>query len=205
MNKPILCVDFDGVVHSYTSGWKGATIIPDPPVPGALKWLWKATEWFDVQIYSSRSKDPEARVAMWAWMVKHSADVFGPGHPMSNDDEEAAYPITFAYEKPAAFLTIDDRAYCFDGDWSELDPADLTQFKPWNKRPPVPKLGATGAFPDGKLGEHDEGALQFGVASSGDLVHVNFGKPVSWFALPKNDAKALAALLMKHATGGKQN
>ena len=31
MPKPILCLDFDGVVHSYTSGWKGADVIPDPP------------------------------------------------------------------------------------------------------------------------------------------------------------------------------
>lgn len=131
--KPILCVDFDGVIHSYTSGWQGPTVISDPPVPGALTWLWRATEWFDVQIYSSRSKEPGGPEAMRTWMVKHAADVFDADHPMAyNVGNE--YPISFAREKPAAFLTIDDRAVCFEGDWSELDPADLLQFKPWNKR-----------------------------------------------------------------------
>lgn len=56
MSKPILCVDFDGVIRSYSSGWKGETVIPDPPAPGALQWLARAVEWWDVQIYSSRSK-----------------------------------------------------------------------------------------------------------------------------------------------------
>ncbi len=136
--KPILCVDFDGVIHSYTSPWTNATTISDPPVTGALKWLWRATEWFDVQIYSSRSKDPMAREAMRDWMIEHSRQEFGDEHPMSKWHLGGPdYPITFAYEKPAAFLTIDDRALTFDGDWSEFDPADLLSFKPWNKRKPI--------------------------------------------------------------------
>lgn len=140
--KPILCVDFDGVVHSYTSGWSGATIIPDPPVPGALQWLWRATEWFDVQIYSSRSKDPMAREAMLAWMVHHALGEFGPDHPMSKlqNGPDGFYPITFAYEKPPAFLTIDDRAICFEGVWSAIDPVDLLNFKPWNRQPAIKPL-----------------------------------------------------------------
>lgn len=136
MGKPILCVDFDGVIHSYTSGWKGATIISDPPVPGALRWLWKATEWFDVQVYSSRSKGPDAIGAMRWWMAAHSADEFGHDHPMAASAPHE-YPITFANEKPSAFLTIDDRAICFEGDWDEIEPADLLNFKPWNKRTPI--------------------------------------------------------------------
>lgn len=141
MGKPILCVDFDGVVHSYTSGWKGALIIPDPPVPGALKWLWKATEWFDVQIYSSRSKDPDAILMMREWMVNFSLYEFGPEHPMSTFPGRGhEYPITFAYEKPPAFLTIDDRAICFEGNWADLDPVDLLRFQPWNKQPAIKPL-----------------------------------------------------------------
>lgn len=138
MNKPILCVDFDGVIHSYTSPWTDAVTISDGPVPGALRWLWKATEWFDVQIYSSRSKDPMAREAMRDWMIAHSRTEFGDEHPMSKWHLGGPdYPIAFAYEKPAAFLTIDDRALTFDGNWSDFDPADLRNFKPWNKREPL--------------------------------------------------------------------
>jgi hypothetical protein len=40
---PILCVDFDGVINSYKSGGLArggrSDYIPDPPVPGALRWL----------------------------------------------------------------------------------------------------------------------------------------------------------------------
>lgn len=205
MSKPILCVDFDGVIHSYSSGWKGSEIIPDPPVPGALKWLWEATEWWDVQVYSSRSKDPKARLAMLVWMSDHARKEFGPTHPMSLLDN-GPYPITFAHEKPSAFLTIDDRAICFEGDWSEIDAADLLHFKPWNKRPPVPKLGATGAFPEGKLHKGDEGELRMAVGRGKDgNVHIDFGKDVAWLALPPNEAKTLAALLMRHANSSPSN
>lgn len=199
-SKPILCVDFDGVIHSYTSGWKGATVISDPAVKGALRWLWKATEWFDVQVYSSRSKDFEALKAMQTWMMDQSTEEFGHDHPMACITHTPAgptYPIIFAHEKPAAFLTIDDRAICFEGDWDDLDPADLLHFKPWNKR----DFGATGTFPQGVLNDDDQGALKIGVAfdKADGLVHLEFGKPIAWTAFPPEVATNLARALLKHA------
>jgi hypothetical protein len=61
------------------------------------------------------------------------------------------------------------------------------------------KFGATGNFPEGKLGDDDEGELRFGVAHDDQLVHVDFGKPVKWFAMPPDLALQLASMLTKHA------
>ena len=67
------------------------------------------------------------------------------------------------------------------------------------------KLGATGAFPDGKLDKSDEGELRMALSMQGDYVRIDFGKPVAWFAVTKNEAKELAARLMQCAVGGDSN
>lgn len=194
--NPIICVDFDGVIHSYSSGWQGIDVIPDPPVEGAIAWLEKHLPIPEamstmgspykgpiVQIYSSRSKSVNGRSAMKAWLVKHGL------HPAYINDGILEFPT----QKPSAFLTIDDRAICFEGRWPTTE--EMLAFKPWNKR----HLGATGQFPDGKVNAEDEGELRFAVAHDRDLVQVNFGKPVAWFSLPPESAKHLATLLIKHA------
>ena len=76
MNKPILCLDFDGVIHSYTSGWKGPRTIPDDPVPGAIDFLVEALQHFRVAIYSSRSHYWFGRRAMKKWLEYHATDWF---------------------------------------------------------------------------------------------------------------------------------
>lgn len=62
------------------------------------------------------------------------------------------------------------------------------------------KFGATGKFPRGMLGPSDEGELNMGVAhDSKGTVIVNFGKEVSWFGLPPEQAIEFAKLILRHA------
>lgn len=123
--KPILCVDFDGVIHSYKSGWKGADVIPDPPVPGAMEWLREAVKVFRVAIFSSRSHQPGGLQAMHDYIALNSQIGF-------RDPIEG---LEWPTEKPSAFLSIDDRGLCFNGSFAEFDPAALLKFKPWYQRP----------------------------------------------------------------------
>ena len=126
MSKPILCLDFDGVCHSYTSGWKGETVIPDPPVDGLFKFIALAYRHFDIQIYSTRSKTAEGREAMQQWFKDELSKFHGDNeHIMSIDW------ISFPETKPPAFVSLDDRVLTFTGTWPSVD--SLINFKAWNK------------------------------------------------------------------------
>lgn len=128
-NKPILCLDFDGVVHLYSTGWKGVDVISDPITDGFWEWVEEAKKYFTLVVYSSRSKEPAGIAAMLAWLVHDRKDWLEKGG-VSDDDELV---LSFASEKPAAFLTIDDRCLTFTGNWSDFPPSLLRNFKPWNK------------------------------------------------------------------------
>ena len=67
--KPILCLDFDGVIHSYESGWTGDhTNIPDGVTDGFFEWAEEASKTFRLVVYSARSGAPGGREAMKAWL-----------------------------------------------------------------------------------------------------------------------------------------
>ena len=122
MGKPILCLDFDGVIHSYASGWKGADVIPDPPVEGAIRFLQEAMQHFRVAIYSSRSGQPGGIKAMVQWL--HQA--------LEDAQETLPGEIEWPTEKPPAMIGIDDRVLTFTGKWPTMK--TLQEFKPWNKQ-----------------------------------------------------------------------
>lgn len=136
--KVIVCVDFDGVLHSYTSGWQGAAVAADPPVPGAMAWLVQMSEEprFEIHIYSSRSKEPKGIMTMMEWLTVWLAKHAMEGNYGELDAMEWAVRVVnrlkFSSEKPAASMTIDDRALCFEGTFPTKE--WILGFKPWNKR-----------------------------------------------------------------------
>lgn len=155
--KPILCLDFDGVIHSYSSGWKGARVIPDAPVAGVGAFLLDAMQHWRVTILSSRSHQWGGRRAMRRYVreivrdacfadseAMHKAWSATQGKPAewipwtAGDVNEAAdwiaSKIGYPLFKPPAVITIDDRALTFSGNWSDYNPQHLRGFQPWNKR-----------------------------------------------------------------------
>lgn len=135
VRKPILCVDFDGVIHSYERGWQDGSIYGNA-VPGFFAWAIRAQERFKLVIYSSRSRSEEGRTAMRVWLGTQSIDAINRGEVRSDFNWGSFFPyLEFAHEKPPAFLTIDDRALLFTGKWDEpyLDPDLLIGFKPWTE------------------------------------------------------------------------
>lgn len=114
--KPTVVFDLDGVIHSYVSGWQGADVIPDPPVPliqEEIERIRKAG--YKVVVVSTRCANPAGMDA-----VKNYLDVNG-----IVVDEVLA-------EKPPALVYIDDRAIRFDGDPRGLL-EQIQQFRPWQE------------------------------------------------------------------------
>lgn len=159
--KKDLCIDFDGVIHSYKSGWKGVSVIPDEPVQGAIEWLVSLLDQgFQPMIYSSRSKSWFGRRAMkawfesqllaevinlesikepekwkdWRWKILNSYGSMEPWdiHAIEACHHFAYNVLKYPTKKPPAYLTIDDRAVCFNGTFPTTE--EMNNFKPWYKK-----------------------------------------------------------------------
>ena len=119
-----ISVDFDGVLHLYTTfidPWD-ATVIPDPPVQGAINWLAELvhTPGIEVVIFSSRNHQEGGIAAMQAWLLEY-------GIAQATLDM-----IGFPTSKPSSHLHIDDRAFMFRGQFPTAE--EIKHFRPWNKQ-----------------------------------------------------------------------
>lgn len=115
-----ICIDFDGVIHSYVQPWINATTIPDPAVFGAFPFIRDSqSAGYRVAIFSSRSHQPGGIEAMKNWLKEAGLE------------QEAIDKIEFPKEKPPALIYIDDRAFHFKGEWPTIH--FLNTFRPWNR------------------------------------------------------------------------
>lgn len=117
--KYILAIDFDGVIHSYESGWLGPSIIPDPPIPGALKFIEEATKHFTVMIFSARCNDEMVIFNMRTWFARYGLE------------PEVIGQLIFQPGKPSYRILIDDRAFRFSGDWNSYAIGHLLGTRTW--------------------------------------------------------------------------
>jgi len=126
----LLCLDFDGVMNSYTSGWikEDPTYLPDDAVPGCFAFINQARQHFDIVIHSSRLRYEGAERSMRNWMVREAQK---QGFNLQ-DAEDIEGNVTFSVAKPPAHVTLDDRAIQFNGVFPDLDA--IIDFRPWNKR-----------------------------------------------------------------------
>ncbi len=95
-----LSIDFDGVLHSYSSGWQGHGSIIDDPVPGAVDACQRFVEaGWKLYVHTSRSQLDPVRI----WLHGHQ------------------FPLMILTRiKPIAIAYIDDRAVRFEGDWESI-------------------------------------------------------------------------------------
>lgn len=100
---PMVCLDFDGVLHSYVSGWQGSTVIQDGPVPGAKEAVDLLRYRYRVVVNSARCDTAEGRQAIADWLASNGIQV---------DD--------VVEHKPPAVAYVDDLAVPFQGDWAAV-------------------------------------------------------------------------------------
>ena len=109
--------DFDGVLHSYKSGWQGIANIPDAPVEGVVDEIAYLREHgWKVIVVSSRCREQEGIDAIKAWLLKYGIAV---------DDVLAV--------KPPHKVVVDDRAICFNGYAAGLA-SKVMSFKSWTDK-----------------------------------------------------------------------
>lgn len=106
-----VCLDFDGVLHSYRSGWCGVGVIPDPPIHGTREAIADLRQHYRVVVHSSRCHTEEGRQAVKNWLLKHDILV---------DD--------VCEHKPPALVYVDDRAIRFRGNWDDVV-TEIRQFR----------------------------------------------------------------------------
>ena len=113
----IIVFDFDGVIHSYTSGWQGVDVANDPPVDRIKEYIDQLVELgYTIVIQSSRCNSEKGIECIKDYCLEYNIEY----HEITNN-------------KPPAYLTIDDRAICFNPSNISSLIDEIENFKPWTQ------------------------------------------------------------------------
>lgn len=134
MKRLTVAVDFDGVLHSYESGWKGATKIPDPPVAGAIEWLVELVQTYNVVIVSTRARRWWGRRAIRAWLRSHCEDWQWIGDLYNPFGGYGLEDVKITATKVPALVYLDDRDLRFEGTFPAKEALEAA-CTPWNRKP----------------------------------------------------------------------
>lgn len=127
-NKKIrICIDFDGVLCNSPPVW-GKWLTDERPVPGAMDFLFRQSNYYLLDVFSTRSGDPAKKLDMIAWLKREMLRYLNGDEDLAN---EILMGVNFPDTKPIATMYIDDRAYHFDGTFP--DEETIEGFKPWNR------------------------------------------------------------------------
>lgn len=107
VSKKTLLVDFDGVLAQY-SGWKGPEEL-GPPLTKARSAMHLLAKDYTLVCFTTR--DPQY---VEPWLKRH-------GFPH----------MRVTNRKDPAYLQIDDRAICFQGEWTNELLEQIKHFRPW--------------------------------------------------------------------------
>lgn len=119
----VIAVDFDGVIHGYSDGWKDG--IPyDYPVFGAREALTDLIDQgYHVMIYTTRCNHD---------LLDSDRDRVKDVKDYLNQYNIPFNEIYTGNGKPKATMYIDDRAISFKGNWNETL-NQVKTFKTWNR------------------------------------------------------------------------
>ena len=108
--KKTILVDLDGVLNEY-NGKFDENIIPEIK-DGAIEFVQNLHQNYTIKVFTTRNKILTAK-----WLVKNNLD---------------KYISDITDIKEPAFLHIDDRCICFDGNFNNTI-NQIQNFKPWYK------------------------------------------------------------------------
>ena len=136
-----VCVDFDGVLHSYVTAWIAPDVIPDDPVEElgedgeptgrtAIDWLHELVEEFEVVILTTRARPQEVEgrgvvdgcMAIMVWLRGYG--YHGPD-------------LLVTAEKVPAIMYVDDRGWRFSSRFPTAK--TILRARPWRTGTPPPR------------------------------------------------------------------